>query len=79
MEKATHYIFAGRRYCLKPALNEKVRSLCDLEPTSSEYFLGENMNESFEISQRELQTVTEFGKHQIKEQSSWTFIIKGRF
>ena len=50
MTKATHSLSAERRDCLKPALNEDVRRLCDLEPTSSEYFFGENMNESLKLA-----------------------------
>ena len=46
MAKAIHSFSAKRRDRLNPALNEEVRSLCDLEPTSSEYLFGENMNES---------------------------------
>ena len=45
MEKNTHSLSAERRDHLKPALNEEVGSLCDLEPTLSEYLFGENMNE----------------------------------
>ena len=45
MEKATHPLSAERRDRLKPALNEEVGSLCDLEPTFSKYLFGENMNE----------------------------------
>ena len=44
MEKATHSISVERKDRLKPALSEEVRSLCDLEPISSEYLFGENMN-----------------------------------
>ena len=40
MAKATHSLSAERRDRLKPALNEEVRSICDLEPTSSEYLFG---------------------------------------
>ena len=40
MTKATHSLSAERRDRLKPALNEEVRSICDLEPTSSEYLFG---------------------------------------
>ena len=50
MAKATHSLFAERRDHLKLALNEEVRSLCDLEPTSSEYLFGENMNESLKLA-----------------------------
>ena len=50
MAKATHSLSAERRDRLKPALNEEVRSLCDLEPTSSEYLFGENMNESLKLA-----------------------------
>ena len=77
MEKATHSFSVERRDCLKPALNKEVQSLCDLEPTYLEIYL-EKIWIKFEISQRELETVTEFSKYQIKEQSSRTF-IKGRF
>ena len=50
MAKATNSISAERRDHLKPAMNEEVRSLCDLEPTSSEYLFGENINESLKIA-----------------------------
>ena len=51
MAKATHSLSAERRDHLKPALNEEVRRLCDLEPTtSSEYLFGENMNESLKLT-----------------------------
>ena len=50
MAKATHSLSAERTDRLKPALNEEVRSLCDLEPTSSEYLFGENMNESLKLA-----------------------------
>ena len=50
MTKSTHSLSAERRDRLKPALNEEVRSLCDLEPTSSEYLFGENMNESLKLA-----------------------------
>ena len=50
MAKATNSISAERRDRLKPAMNEEVRSLCDLEPTSSEYLFGENINESLKIA-----------------------------
>ena len=50
MAKATHSLFAERRDHLKPALNEEVRSFCDLEPTSSEYLFGQNMNESLKLA-----------------------------
>ena len=50
MAKATHSLSAERRDRLKPAQNEEVRSLCDLEPTSSEYLFGENMNESLKLA-----------------------------
>ena len=50
MTKAIHSLPAERRDHLKPALNEEVRSLCDLEPTSSEYLFGENMNESLKLA-----------------------------
>ena len=50
MVKATHSLSVERRDRLKPALNEEVRSLCDLEPTSSEYLFGENMNESLKLA-----------------------------
>ena len=46
MAKATHSLSAETGDRLKPALNEEVRSLCELEPTSSDYLFGENMNES---------------------------------
>ena len=46
MAKATHSLPAETRDRLKPALTEEVRSLCELEPTSSEYLFGENINES---------------------------------
>ena len=46
MVKATHSLSAETKDRLKPALNEEVPSLCELEPTSSEYLFGENMNES---------------------------------
>ena len=49
MEKATHSLSAKRRDHLKIALNEEVRSMCDLEPTSSEYLFEENMNESLKL------------------------------
>ena len=48
--KATHSLSTERRECLKPALNEEVWSLCDLEPTSSDYLFGENMNESLKLA-----------------------------
>ena len=41
-----------RRDLLKPALNEEVRSLCDLESTSSEYLFGENMNGSLKLAKQ---------------------------
>ena len=50
MAKATHSLSVERTDRLKPALNEEVRSLCDLEPTSSEYLFGENMNESLKLA-----------------------------
>ena len=50
MTKSTHSLSAERRDRLKPALNEEVRRLCDLEPTSSEYLFGENMNESLKLA-----------------------------
>ena len=50
MAKATHSLPAETRDRLKPALNEEVRSLCELEPTSSEYLFGENMNESLKLA-----------------------------
>ena len=61
MTKATHTISVKRKDRLKPALYEEGLSLCDLEPTSSEYLFEENMNESLK-----------FGKYQIKKQSSRT-------
>ena len=48
MAKATHSLFTKRKDRLKTVLNE-VTSLCDLEPTSSEYLFGENMNESLKL------------------------------
>ena len=48
--KATYSLSAEMRNRSKPALNEEVRSLCDLEPTSSEYYFGENMNESLKLA-----------------------------
>ena len=50
MAKATNSLYAERRDPLKPALNEEVQGLCDLESTSSEYFFGENMNESLKLA-----------------------------
>ena len=50
MAKATHSLSAESRDRLKPALNEEVRSLCNLEPRSSEYLFGENMNESLKLA-----------------------------
>ena len=50
MAKATHSLSTERRDRLKPALNEEVRSLCDLEPTSCEYLFGENMNENLKLA-----------------------------
>ena len=50
MSKATHSLSAGRRDRLKLALNEEIRRLCDLEPTSSEYLFGENMNECLKLA-----------------------------
>ena len=55
MAKATHSLSVERRDRLKPALNEEVRSLCDLEPTSSEYLFGENMNESLKSANENFQ------------------------
>ena len=49
IEKATHSLSAKRRDRLKIALNEEVRSMCDLESTSSEYLFEENMNESLKL------------------------------
>ena len=51
MAKAIHFLSAERRDRSKPALNEEVRSLCDLELTLSEYLFEENMNESFKLAQ----------------------------
>ena len=34
----------------KKKKNEEVRSLCDLEPTSSGYLFGENVNESLKLA-----------------------------
>ena len=48
--KAAHTLSAERRDRLKPALNEEVRSLCDLEPTSAAYLFGENKNESLKLA-----------------------------
>ena len=50
MEKATHSLSAERRDRLKSALNEEARNHCDLEPTSSEYLFGENMNENLKLA-----------------------------
>ena len=50
MAKATHSLSAEKRDRLKLALNEEIRSLCDLEPTSSEYLFEENMNESLKLA-----------------------------
>ena len=50
MAKATHSLSTERTDRLKPALNEEVRSLCDLEPTSFEYLFGENMNERLKLA-----------------------------
>ena len=50
MAKATHSLSAERRDPLKSALNEEVRSLCDLEPASSEYLFGGNMNENLKLA-----------------------------
>ena len=55
MAKATHSLSAETRDRLKPALNEEVRSLCELEPTSSEYLFGENMNESLKSDNENFQ------------------------
>ena len=52
MAKTTHSLSAERRDRLKPALSEEVRSLCDLEPASSEYLFGKNMNESLKLAQK---------------------------
>ena len=52
MSKATHSLSAESRDCLKPALNEEVRNLCDLEPISSEYLFGDNMNESLKLAKQ---------------------------
>ena len=46
MAKATHSLSVEMADRLKPVLNKEVRSLCDLEPTSSKYLFRENMNES---------------------------------
>ena len=66
IEKTTDFLSAERRDRLKSALNEEVWSLCDLEPISSEYLFGENMNESLKLA-KENYKLTEFGKYQIKE------------
>ena len=50
MASATHSLSAERRDRLKPALNEEVRSLCDLGPTQSEYLFVEKMNESLKLA-----------------------------
>ena len=50
MAKATHSLSTESKDHLKPALNAKVRSLCDLEPPSSEYCFGENMTESLKLA-----------------------------
>ena len=50
MEKATHFFSVERRDFLKPALNEEVRSLCDLEPTSSGNLFGKNINKSLKLA-----------------------------
>ena len=50
MAKATHSLSSVRRDRLKSALNKEFRSLCDLEPISSEYLYGENMNESLKLA-----------------------------
>ena len=50
MTKATHSLSAERRDLFKPALNEEVRSLCDLETTSSEYLSGGNMNDGLKLA-----------------------------
>ena len=42
--------FAEKRDRLNPVLNEEVRSLRTLEPTSSEYLFKENMNESLKLA-----------------------------
>ena len=47
MEKALYSVSAERRDRLKPALNEEVWSLFDLEPTLSEYLFGGNIIENF--------------------------------
>ena len=46
MAKATHSLSVEMTDRLKPVLNKEVRSLCDMEPTPSEYLFRENMNES---------------------------------
>ena len=51
MEKATHFFSVERRDFLKPALNEEVRSLCDLEPTSSGNLFRKNINKSLKLAQ----------------------------
>ena len=50
MTKATYFLSAERRDHLKPALNEEVRGLCDLEPTLSKFLFGEKMNESLKLA-----------------------------
>ena len=78
MVKTTDSLSAEKRDRLKPALYEEVRRLCDLEPASSEYIFGENMNAILMLAKKNLQIVTGLGKNKIKEQSSRT-IAMGKF
>ena len=50
MAKATISVSTERRDCLKPDLNEEVASLCEMEPTSSDFLFGENMNGSLKLT-----------------------------
>ena len=50
MAKSTHSLSAEKRDRLKPALNEELRDMCDLQTTSSAYLFGENMNGSLKLA-----------------------------
>ena len=50
MAKATHSFSAEWRDRSKSALNEEVRSFCELKPTPSEYPCEENMDESLKVA-----------------------------
>ena len=50
MEKATHSLSCRNERSFKTAFNEEGRSLCDFEPTSSEYLFEEKVNENLKLA-----------------------------